>query len=379
MGRRLQISQIDTLFADGSYPIEFLLFFDRAFDVDRLRPALKRLRRTFWPVFGIYRDGVIADEGQRADEFLVVEQLDQELPPSDDDAQAFEHFRRLSIGPTDHLFALRVVRFRNGLALVPRLSHLAGDGYSYFYLLSVLAGLTRLPKSPLRPIRSHTLPLLYRPHHRRAVQRGFEYSDRETVPIPEDRADYSVVSRQIPKSELRAVLKDLSASHGQHVSTNDYLSAVALKHLVSSNREQFGDRIDLTIPIDVRRNVTEYGRRFFGNAIMLHTWSFETDRIERASEAEIALAVREGFPEVSRETYLEYLIGLEHQMEVADRPRLQPYDPERGCLVTNLSRLPTERLDFGTGPPRLVTNITAGRNGAVILSRGKNLVLRMVC
>jgi hypothetical protein len=159
------------------------------------------------------------------------------------------------------------------------------------------------------------------------------------------------------------------------LSTNDYLSAVALKRMVTTHRVRFGDEVDLTTPIDVRRKVKEFGARFFGNAIMLHTLRLDTSRIEETDPGAIALDIRRGFPAVSTETFLDYLVGLENRLNEGERPR--PYDEERGCLVTNLSRLPSDRLDFGSGPPRLVMNLSVERHATIILASGEDFLLRM--
>ena len=378
MNRCLKISQIDAMFADGSYPIEFLLFFDRAFDTARLRSALGRLQRMFWPAFGTYRNGEIACEGPGEAGWYREETVDEELPLPDDELEGWEAYRSLSIDESDRLFVLKVVRYRNGLALVPRLSHLAGDGYSYFYLLSVVAGLTRLRSWPDRMLRSRIIPLVYRPHHRRTVLRDFAYADPGTSSLPEDERDLTTIHEEIPKAEVRSILKSLSTERDARVSTNDYLSAVALKRLITTNRSRFGDEVGLTIPIDVRRKIKEYGARFFGNGIMLHTQYLDVSLVERTDPGAIALDIRKGLPDISKEVYLGYLAGLENRIADESQLPLRPYDPERGCLVTNLSRLPSDRLDFGTGPPRLVTNLTTGRNGTVILSRGDDFVLRMI-
>ena len=55
---------------------------------------------------------------------------------------------------------------------------------------------------------------------------------------------------------------------------------------------------------------------------------------------------------------------------------LRPYDPDRGCLVTNLSRMPIQRLDFGAGSPGLVMPITIGRNSVAMLADREDFLLR---
>ena len=59
----LDISQVDLLFADGSYPIEMLLYYPHGLDSRNIREALKFLSPVFWPLFGEYVHGVISHAG----------------------------------------------------------------------------------------------------------------------------------------------------------------------------------------------------------------------------------------------------------------------------------------------------------------------------
>ncbi len=80
---------------------------------------------------------------------------------------------------------------------------------------------------------------------------------------------------------------------------------------------------------------------------------------------------------------LAYLPGLpgefvydDHRLIVQNDGLRRPFDPARGCLVTNLSKMPAERLDFGTGGPAAIVPLTIEKNSAAILARGENFVLR---
>ena len=81
-------------------------------------------------------------------------------------------------------------------------------------------------------------------------------------------------------------------------------------------------------------------------------------------------------PEITRQSYLDYLSELEHRIKGGDPDTFQPYDPESGYLVTNLTRMPVDRLDFGSGPPALLYPLTTGRHGAVLLQSGDRYIVR---
>jgi hypothetical protein len=70
------------------------------------------------------------------------------------------------------------------------------------------------------------------------------------------------------------------------------------------------------------------------------------------------------------------LAELENIISDGDVEKLKPFDPARGCLVTNLSKLPADKLDFGTGSPELIIPLTVEKNSTAILAKKENFVLR---
>lgn len=104
---------------------------------------------------------------------------------------------------------------------------------------------------------------------------------------------------------------------------------------------------------------------------------FRRSEVGEASLDTIAIAIRTGMPEISEENYRGYLQELELLIRTRQTHRLRPYDPKTGCLVTNLSRLPTGQLDFGSGAPDVVLPSTVGRNSAAVLADGDTFVLRV--
>ena len=88
--------------------------------------------------------------------------------------------------------------------------------------------------------------------------------------------------------------------------------------------------------------------------------------------------IRDSMPQISKNFYEEYLDKLEADIAGSDVHALNPYNPEKGCLVTNLSRLPSKTLNFGTGNPGFIFILTIGMNSAVILADSENFILRLV-
>jgi hypothetical protein len=372
MRRDTRISEVDAVFASGNYPIEFLFFYDRPFNTKRLRRGLRRLSPLFWPAFGEYQDGRIVFDGYREAECYDEETIDREFDLRETGEPFSEILRRFALPELERLFFLKVVRFRNGLVLIPKLSHLAGDGYSYFLFLSFLAALTR---PSIIPFRAQVLKQTLRPDHRRTAGRDFLF--RGAAPkLPLREGPMTVIQEEVPRRDVQAVVREAASSAGLRISGNDVLSALAMKRFVESGAGPGAEGIRLTIPFDVRGKVKEYGRGYFGNALMFHTVALNRADLEKAPIGDIARTIRKSLPLLTRETYLEYLKSLDETISSGRLDALRPYDPEGGCLVTNLSRLPSDRLDFGTGPPQLVMPLTIERNGAAILAKGEDYLLR---
>jgi hypothetical protein len=370
--KRVNISQVDAVFSNGSYPIEFLFYYEPGFETTRLRRALEKLSSIFWPAFGEYRDGAIVFDGYREAECFEEEVIDREFDSAEVERAGPGVVSRFALPELKRLFFLKAIRFKNGLVLVPKLNHLAGDGYSYFLFLSFLAALSR---PTMVPFKSTMMSLALKPHHRRTVLRDFVFQGEGLKPLTPG-GPFSMVYDEIPRQDVQSVIQE-AASSGRRISSNDVLSALALRKLVRARPDFWAGEVRLTIPIDVRGKVKEYGRGFFGNGIMFHTLTFKKEPLDISPLQEIAIEVRNSMPLISRETYVDFLRKLEEMLSAGRRDEFRPYNPERGCLVTNLSRLPTDRLDFGAGPPRLVLPLTRERNGAGILSKGENYIIRL--
>jgi hypothetical protein len=373
--KQLLISQTDAFFVTGLYPIEFLLFYDAPIETNRLRNSLKRLYRSWWPLFGSYADGLIRSE-RFEDEALLDEEIRAEdflIPASG--AEFFKECREFSRPLLDRLFHLSIIRFRNGTMLIPKLNHLAGDGYSYFTFLAFFAAMTRGSQIPLR---SAFLGMMVTPNHRRTVLKRFRMGVTPPSPAPES-GNTRIEYEEIPVAEVQSVAGDLSDRMELRISANDVLSAMTLRKIAERQDDEGIATINLSIPIDVRRMVTEYGRRFIGNALQIHTLSFEREELLSAPIEQVIVKIRDSMPAITRESYRNYLTCQEERIERLDPDAFRPFNPDTGCLVTNLTRMPVERLDFGSGPPVLVYPLTTGRRAAALMRLENRFVIRTVC
>jgi NRPS condensation-like uncharacterized protein len=370
--KKIAISQVDALFASGIYPIEFLFYYQNGLETLSLREALKKISSSFWPVFGRFESGFITFDEYKEEDFFDEETLHRDFFLPESEEERFEAFSSLRLPVLNTFFFVKVLNFKNGTVLIPKMNHLAGDGYSYFYFLSVLAALSQ---KKIRAFPSTLSQMFTKPHHRRTALKDFAYEHIELAPQKQEDS-FTIEHMEFPKHELSSLLREVSSS-GFRISTNDVLSAMVLKKTASLKGTEFGERIRLTIPIDVRRKVKSYGPRFFGNGILLHTAVFERQQIENSNREQIAGQIRQSMPSLSSEAYREYLMSLEHLLSTGKPEDIRPFDPQSGCLVTNLSRMPTDKLNFGTGFPKLVYPLTVEKNSAAVLSKGENFVLRL--
>ncbi len=372
--KKLNISQVDVIFANGSYPIEFLLYYKNKLKTKKIRSALKRLSSALWPIFGEYKEGIIQFDKYSDQDCFDEEVTNQEFESEASDQNIYEKYCRINPDKMEKLFFLKVIQYRNGTVLIPKLNHLAGDGYSYFYFLSALAAMCQ---DSYVPFKKNLIRALYRPHHQRTILKEFHLKEIELKPLPQQEK-MTIEFEAIPKITVKNVIKDIASGFNQQVSTNDYLSAMIIKKSVEIQKAHFGNNFQLTIPIDVRRYVKAYGSKFFGNGIMFHVVDFETMDIEKSSLEEIAIQIRESMPEVTTESYIKFLNDLEALIAERQIDKLRPYDPEKGCLITNLSKLPANKLNFGSGNPDFIFPLTIEKNSAAILADQDNFILRLV-
>ena len=368
----VNISQVDVFFANGIYPIEFLFYYNEGFSTGKMRRALRKLSSIFWPVFGEYGDGKIFFEKYSEEDCYDEEVISQKLDIAEFEEKGFEAYSRFRLPDLKRLFFLKVMRLKNGMILIPKMNHLAGDGYSYFYFLSALAALSQ---PALVPFKSSLIHLFLKPHHRRTALKDFSFEGTALKSVSQN-GKFSVEFDEIPQEDVQSIIKEVAASEELRVSMNDILSAIAVKKLLERQSQSFGEEVSLTIPIDVRRQIKEYGRGFFGNGIMLHATKFKKKFIEKTLTKELAIEIRKSMPHISKETYLDYLTGLEEIISEGKMDRFRPFDPKSGCLVTNISRLPADRLNFGTGSPELILPLTVEKNSTAILAKKENFVLR---
>ncbi|NHJ05238.1 MAG: hypothetical protein EAX90_10460 [Candidatus Heimdallarchaeota archaeon] len=371
--KKLNIPQVSTFFANGNYPIEFLLYFPYKIHTKRLRRALKKMSQQFWSAFGSYDNGIITEreylESEYYDESIVNESFDSTIAQE----EMYFAFGNLIPKSIPRLFYLKVLHYTNGTVLIARMNHLVGDGYSYFYLLSVIAAATKRGVMPLLPT---ILGFISKPKIYSKLHENFHFIEKP----PERIANYDdlvVEVKEIEQAETRNQAKKTSERTGVRISTNDILCAQLLKLILKSKNQIPTEDFGLVIPVDMRRAVPDLGQRYFGNGLILYRVSFTKDEVTNKTVEELATKIRENFPERNEQRYKEFLNEIEDWINTKKLENLGLYDPEKEFLVTNLSRMPITKLDFGSGPPEVIVPLTRGKSGAAILIQDDKFILQL--
>jgi NRPS condensation-like uncharacterized protein len=368
--RSLNISQVDTVFANGSYPIELLFFYNYQIKTELVRKALSEVAKDFWPAFGKYDGGKIQFEHFRETDLIREIEIAQNYDSSDDVMSLVRQYGTVSPDPMPCLSFLTVIQFTNGTALIYKLNHLAGDGYSYFFLLAALAAYAQ------GRVKRLAMRAMFRPVHSRTILKEF-ILNTSTLAQPFSNENLSVSEEIIPRSEVGELVRRIAAETGQTVSTNDILSARALQQFVHMRGAEFGRSVQLSMPVDVRRKISDYGARYFGNGLLFARIEFETSAVAEMETAQLARHIRDNMPDINRESYRNYLSSLESAISRGEIEELRPYNPGTGILVTNLSKMPTEKIDFGKGAPAHVLLLTLGKNSTAILGSEEKFILRL--
>ncbi len=371
---KINISQVDTLFVNGGYPIEFFIYYNYRIDTISIRECLKELSSPYWPLFGNYVGDSIQWSKYIEDKFFTESIHDEDFNSAESEMQIWEKYNLVNNFNMEGLFYLSVLQFNNGTIIIPKMNHLVADGYSYFYFLSVLAALTR---SSGLPSGNSSISRLASPELNRTFLKEYHFN-KTKIKEPFDHHNCSIKVEHVSKSFIKQEINRIKKTYNVSVSSNDILSAMVVNKTFENQKTQIADRFTLTIPMDIRNQVKELGPNFFGNGLMLHHLNLSIDELDKMDTSELAIKIRESIPTTDTYRYLEYLRDLESEIDRTSIHSLNPYDPETGCLVTNLSRMPIQKLNFGSGPPEIIFPLTVAKNSVAILSNKDNYLLRLV-
>ncbi|NIM94211.1 MAG: hypothetical protein GTO18_10935 [Anaerolineales bacterium] len=373
--RRLPLAPGDHLFTGlNAYPISFAFFYPNHMDPDELHISLEKTLQEFWPLRS--RLVKVADHSyafQVAEDGLsfVVSHSDKGFDDEEDPSVYLDIVESVLAEP---LTRIKLTQTPHGSVLGVSISHALVDGFSYFHFLSSWSRIARGQRI-LNPVHDR----------RRLIPTELRCEETITPNIVFDRCGvfWSEMKRGFPDNQLEedrvSLSKDLiremraeaEGECGVPFFDNDVITAYIWREHGASWADVDEDTtIYVTMPFDFRRVLREVPRLYFGNALVFVTASIEIEELRRASLGELALLVRDAVHRVNERYVRQSALTLEcllRQRGMHVIEEIEVRHPQRGLVVTNISRLPIQDLDFGQGAPSRLMVTASARRGAAIL------------
>lgn len=395
----MPLSPVDAVFyGKDSYPVEFLFHFDYPVDAGRLRRALERAISRFWPVGArIVPDPRWSYVFQRGDWPVDLVELPAvpEVPDLASPRALAPFSRPVHTLPGEPLAKFQIARAGTGTLFVASISHSVVDGYSYFFFLTALAEALR--NNPLsRDFWKHRL--LARPLHDRNRLRPAELDVRPLVGEldpevffrrtglavagernlpPLEESKWEIL--RFPADELAKAMAEAKAHANVKLSAHDLITAQLWKR-AAREWHSSNEPLDCSSAFDYRRVLPELTARYFGNAVRATTLRLDRDEVVALPLGALAAKIRTATLAVDRTAAIDSLRAFE-EVRLARGPEafrnMHVSHPERGLLVTNMSRIPLAAIDFGSGGPKRAVALTSAPRAALIITVGGELVVRL--
>jgi len=170
-------------------------------------------------------------------------------------------------------------------------------------------------------------------------------------------------------ADISGWLKEAESVTSVRLSKHDVLAATLWKR-IAKDWHKSGEQLSLSSAFDYRRVMPKLSPMYFGNAIRATPAFYERDALIAAPLGKVAETIRAstaGIDVAAVESSLTCMAELRRLYGDALPPRLHVSHPRTGFLVTNLSRIPRKELDFGDGPPEVVTALTPLPRAALVL------------
>ena len=398
--KKMRLSPVDHLFiGSNAYSIEFLIKYPNTLKATALQKSLEKTVSLFWPLMARLN----SEDGKNFD--IVYKGEQPKLNIIDWSHKPMPNFKDVncltkfsvpieSVSGTP-LSSFNLYQLKEGSALVVNISHCLADGYSYFFFLSYWASL-----SHCFSLKDLFEQILTRPKHKRelltpnSVPSNPDLSDDHFFKVTGsslskkprhfDQEDCQWEFLDFPINEVKGYSENINnkiKARGQRVSSNDVLSALLIKRLVDDERF-FKDKAKISSAFDYRRVLPELGPLYFGNAIRAASFEMSTLEIKNNSLEELALKFRNTTNSITREKALASLTLFEaaRLAQNGGMEFIQSFhvsDPSCGFLITNLSRVPFEKLDFGNGAPDEVIALTPATRTGVVTKKGSSFIVRV--
>ncbi|NIN67900.1 MAG: hypothetical protein GTO63_24975 [Anaerolineae bacterium] len=381
----LPLSPTDHVFTGvGSYAIEFVFAYQDRIDPGDLRRSLDRTLEHFWPLRSkLTRIAEHSYGFQPADDGLIFEtSRSSEIFEDTDDVSHFVDSVHSVEG--EPLTRIKLTQTPRGSVLGLSISHALVDGFSLFHFLTswsrVFQGQRILNPSCERELLTTETPELQglvTPDEVLARCGLFWAGKRPPVSREQLREERLLFS----KEAMNELLAEAEEDCGVPLFHNDVLTAYLWRQCLTQWEKGDGSPITyVSCPVDFRRILRTVPRTYFGNALCSATASIDYEGLVGASLGKLALLIRKAVSQV-RQDYvsgsLQTLERLRHQRGLAVMEEIHVVPPQHGMLVTNVSRLPMQSLDFGGGIPTAFRALSSTQRAAGILPAEDGVEIRV--
>lgn len=383
----IPLSSIDHIFTGvGSYPIEFIFCYREFLDEESMKSSLERILQ-FFPVISSVLISTSEDAYafEESSEGLVFDVVRSEILFDKNDNK-YEYINPVETLEGNPLTKIRITHTPEGSVLGVSISHAIADGFSYFHFLSSWARQYH-EQSFLPPVHRRDLllpkdiPVSKDPNPKTVLTHAglFLNGKREAIA----KHDLNWESRLFDYEVLKNLLSEAQTESDMRLSFNDIVTAQLAKEFLLKWEVRNGSRnCYISCPVDFRRIMEDFPKTYFGNAVVLATTGLTYGELKSITVADLAIRIRTNVKSVNKNSIinsLETLTALRHQQKRRIFEKVHVMHPIDGLLVTNLSRLPVQEIEFNCGPPVKFSILTQTVRGAVVLPHIDGLEVRVCC
>lgn len=346
--RTIALSPIEQVFTGaGAYPVSFGFSFAAPLDAAVLQSSLAVTLRSFATLqCRLVEDGPRGVALRRDAAVGALRVSSAEL----DRAGMREAIVDGRIGSETARFTLS--REGAGSRLTVSISHAVVDGFSFMQFMYAWA----------RVARGLPLPPVVRERLEDGSSEGAVSAERVRADSGalwlegRKRAEHVTlrsVRRRFSHDDLARERAEARASRGSNLTDNDLICAHLWQQFAPRDTSPDAEAF-LTCPVDVRPLCPKLGRAHFGCAVTFATTALSARELASSHAADVAAQIRKAVGAVDAQRVLaslRTLAALRAQRGSGALDEVHLTHPERGLLVTNLTRLPLSGLDFGTGAP----------------------------
>jgi hypothetical protein len=272
------------------------------------------------------------------------------------------------------LTRISVTHLPEGSVLAVSLSHALVDGFSIFHFMSSWARITRGERILSPHIPRDIFPQFIQTEEREITQK--EIYEQCGLFLAERRSDIDLndlvtVREPITSETIKTYTEEVKRTHNIPVSENDVITAYLWKkYLPDWLKVNETLKVYITCPFDFRRVLNGFPKNYFGCALSFATAETTLDNLINSPIGDIAMLIKKSVGAIKDEYIRQSLSSLDQfrrRNGIEGMEHIHLRHPERGMIVTNISRLPLRDLDFGNGRPAgFLTYAEVGNSAAIL-------------